>query len=163
MYQYPDYLMHYGVLGMKWGQRRAAKYAKKAAKAQKRGHMEDAKLYAKQSKRIESYHRKMGGSKTYNRVKKQNTLNLIGKSYALTTYGALKYEQAKAADKTTGRSIVEAVGGGLANNLTGGIVSVVEPRLDKSDKDLIKAAGKQGVSMAKKKYQSIKAKKAQNA
>ena len=22
MYQYPDYLMHYGVRGMKWGQRR---------------------------------------------------------------------------------------------------------------------------------------------
>ena len=29
MYQYPDYLMHYGVPGMKWGQRRRSKYLNK--------------------------------------------------------------------------------------------------------------------------------------
>ena len=32
MYQYPDYLMHYGVLGMKLGRRRERRAAKKASK-----------------------------------------------------------------------------------------------------------------------------------
>lgn len=32
MYQYPDYLMHYGVKGMKWGVRRAQKKAARAKK-----------------------------------------------------------------------------------------------------------------------------------
>ena len=36
MYQYPDYLMHYSVLGMKWGRRRERRAAKKEAKTKKK-------------------------------------------------------------------------------------------------------------------------------
>ena len=39
MYQYPDYLMHYGVFGMKWGQRKTRKRAQKDAKEYARAKM----------------------------------------------------------------------------------------------------------------------------
>lgn len=32
MYQYPDYLMHYGVLGMKWGRRKSQSSTSKSLK-----------------------------------------------------------------------------------------------------------------------------------
>lgn len=36
MYQYPDYLAHYGTKGMKWGHRRAARYSAGVTKSGKR-------------------------------------------------------------------------------------------------------------------------------
>ena len=45
MYQYPDYLMHYGVPGMKWGVRKARKnnYFSKAAKKRRSSYSQDYK------------------------------------------------------------------------------------------------------------------------
>lgn len=39
MYQYPDYLMHHGVKGMRWGQRKTRKRAQKDAKEYARAKM----------------------------------------------------------------------------------------------------------------------------
>lgn len=49
MYQYPDYLMHYGVPGMKWGVRRAKRKVRKAKRLQ--GRANDEKAYRKELKR----------------------------------------------------------------------------------------------------------------
>jgi len=49
MYQYPNYLMHYGVPGMKWGVRKANRKIRKAKRLQ--GRANDEKAYRKELKR----------------------------------------------------------------------------------------------------------------
>lgn len=131
MYEYPDYLAHYGVLGMKWGIHRASKYATKASEERRKGNTAKANKYMAKSKKIESYHKSMGGTKTYNRVKSQSTAKLYGKSLVLGTYGALNYEQARSAGVTRGKAFLHGAGRGILDSMSSGILSVVEPRMDK--------------------------------
>lgn len=49
MYQYPDYLMHHGIKGMKWGVRKAKRKVRKAKHLQ--GYANDEKAYRKELKR----------------------------------------------------------------------------------------------------------------
>lgn len=132
MYEYPDYLAHYGVLGMKWGTRRASKYAKKASKASRKGNTAKAKEYSAKSKKIESYHRSMGGSKTYDRVKSQSTGKLLGKSLVMGTYGALKYERVRSSGVSKGKSFLVGMGAGFLDSASAGLPSIAEPRISKT-------------------------------
>lgn len=127
MYKRSTYLMHYGVLGMKWGQRRARHYAIKAKNTSNR---EKSDKYANKSKQIEQKHIDRAGSKeVYNRVKNQSTAKLLGKSAIIGTYGTLNYERARAKGYSRGRSYLAGLTSETLNSLTGGFREIYEPRI----------------------------------
>lgn len=129
---YQEYLMHYGVLGMKWGQRRARKASVKASKLSAKGKTEKASKYSAKSSKIEKYHREMGGSKTYDRVKTTSTGKALAQSMLMGTYDALKYQKARASGTSRGKAAVNGYLHGLANTATSGYLSIVEPRANRS-------------------------------
>lgn len=161
LWNYNDnYLAHYGVIGMKWGIRRAEKNKEKAArykryaddydpkgytvklsdkerakaKRKKDAALAKSKKYASRAKAIEQKHKDRTSSKTYNRVKNTSTAKLLGESMVFGTYGALKYNQARAQGSSRGKSILDGLLYGAADNLSGGIVDMVEPRVSASEK-----------------------------
>lgn len=129
LYQYPDYMYHYGVLGMKWGIRRASKYKARAASTKS---SKLAKKYTEKANKIESYHKSMGGSKAYKYTKNESLLKSVGKSYVLGTYGALKYNDARAKGADRGEAVLRALPATVLNSMSGGVLSVVEPRMSRS-------------------------------
>lgn len=135
MGQYDNsYLEHYGVLGMKWGIRRARKNKQKADQARARGDTESAAKYSNRARAIEQKHKDRAGSDTYNRVKNMSNAKAVGQSLVFGTYGALKYNQARSAGSGRLRSAAEAIIYLNADILSGGLASVVEPRVSASDR-----------------------------
>lgn len=175
-----DELMHYGVLGMKWGQRRArknyekAKVARESAKEwdqiarhkKSKGNAKaaatykrnaehdrlDAQKYEAKAKRIEKYHTKMaGGKKAYNYTKNQSTGKAIAKSMLLGTYGAHKYNQARAAGDSRLKAGVKGTAYGTINNLSAGGYSIAEPRMGRDMANTAKAGARAISQQTKKK------------
>lgn len=129
-----DYIYHYGVLGMKWGQRRARINTSKATSARKKGDIVKAKKYSQKAKKIEAKHRSRAGDKAYNRVKATSTGKLILQTTVMGTYGTLKYHQAKSKNNSTGKAAVKGILAGTINRASYGVLGVVEPRVTASRK-----------------------------
>lgn len=125
-----DYLAHYGVLGMKWGQRRVRVNQEKARRAKALGNKEAYSKYSAKANRIKQKHiRLSGGKKAYDYTKNESLGKSLVKSVFLTTYGTMKYNEFRSNGESQMKSGIKAVAYGFANNLTSGIVSIAEPRL----------------------------------
>lgn len=127
-----DYLAHYGVLGMKWGQHRVRVNQEKARRAKALGNKEAYSKYSSKANRIKRRHvRLSGGEKAYNYTKNESLGKSLVKSALLTTYGTMKYNEFRSNGESQMDAGIKAVAYQFANNLTSGIVSIAEPRLRK--------------------------------
>ena len=146
------YLAHYGVIGMKWGQRKKRGLQRKIDKSTNAGRKSIERLqavgdrlhidtsssvqkkldktdkevsgYEKQINKINKKERNFGGAA--NRVKSMTTGEAVVQSALLGSYGALKYNQNRAEGKRVTDSVLNSIGPVMLNNLTLGTSSNVE-------------------------------------
>lgn len=126
----PEDLEHYGVLGMKWGHHRVQVAQAKAAKAKsklsntERGTKAYSKADAKYQKatakartRKAVYEGVYNNAKARKRVERQSMGKTLAQTWLMGDFGAMKYNEARAAGVSQGRSLVNGLAGSLANTM----------------------------------------------
>ena len=129
-YNQNNELYHYGVLGMRWGVKRARRNLVKADRLRSRGMTEKAnRLEARAKAKLQKHNRYSGGSATVDYTMKQSLGKQLAKSYLFGTYGALKYNEARAKGASRGKAAVNAILYNTGNIASGGGMSILEPRV----------------------------------
>lgn len=81
MYRYPNYLCHYGVLGMKWGQRKARNSGSKSTQSSSRNNTENKEARNKKVKTALKVAASVGVSVAAGYATKKYTDMLLSKEY----------------------------------------------------------------------------------
>lgn len=128
-------IYHWGIKGMKWGVHRAKAYQAKSNRARSRGNIGDAERYQNKSNRIMAKNERLsGGKNAFERASKQSMGKTLAQAAVFGTYGATKYNQARAKHASRGKAAVQATLYNAGNKMTGGLLGVVEPRLSNRNK-----------------------------
>lgn len=75
-----------------------------------------------------------GGKNAFERASKQSMGKTLAQAAVFGTYGATKYNQARAKHASRGKAAVQATLYNAGNKMTGGLLGVVEPRLSNRNK-----------------------------
>nr|DAW19377.1 MAG TPA: hypothetical protein [Caudoviricetes sp.] len=126
----PEDLEHYGVLGMKWGHRRVQVAQAKAAKAKSKlsGTERGTKAYSKANAKYQKatakartrkavYEGVYSNAKARKRVERQSMGKTLAQAFVMGDFGAMKYNEARAAGINRGRSFVNGMAGDVANQM----------------------------------------------
>lgn len=130
LYNQNNELYHYGVLGMRWGVKRARRNLAKADRLRAQGMAKKAnRLEARAKAKLQKHNRYSGGSATVDYTMKQSLGKQIAKSFLFGTYGTLKYNEARAKGISRGKAAVTAILYNTGNVASVGAMSILEPRI----------------------------------
>ena len=118
-------LNHYGIIGMKWGQKRIQKAAVKAATARINRDPNAKKYTAKEQKLRSKFNKTYRDPNLREYVKKESTKKAVGKSLVFGTYGAMKYDAARANGATKGKAALKGTLAMFGNAAVGGAMQGV--------------------------------------